>query len=131
MVKDRLRLIHDIRTMNIQIKRIYDKPTPNAGLRILVDRLWPRGLSKEAAQIDVWLKEIAPSNELRRWYQHDEEKWPAFKQKYFAELDTNKDAVDTLLGYIKEGDVVLLFSSKELKYNNAMALKEYVVSRYS
>ena len=79
--------------MTILVKRVYEKPSRGGGqLRVLVDRLWPRGLTKAEAKVDVWLNEIAPSNELRRWYQHDETKWPEFKQRYFAELDENPDA---------------------------------------
>jgi uncharacterized protein YeaO (DUF488 family) len=112
--------------MNILIKRVYDKPAPIDGFRILVDRLWPRGISKEGAKIDIWLKSIAPSNELRNWYHHDVEKWPEFRKRYFAELETEPDAVNELLSYVTQRDVAFLFSAKELEHNNAIALKEYV-----
>jgi uncharacterized protein YeaO (DUF488 family) len=111
----------------IKIKRIYDTPTPDDGIRILVDRLWPRGLSKEKAKVDLWLKEIAPSNELRKWYGHDPKKWAEFRKKYFKDLDTKRELVNQIVQKIKEGDVTLLYSSKEEKLNNAVALKEYII----
>jgi uncharacterized protein YeaO (DUF488 family) len=91
-----------------------------------VDRLWPRGLSKSRADIDDWLRDISPSTELRKWYGHDPSKWPEFRQKYFAELKTNSDAVQTLLDHVRSGTVTLVFSSKEEQLNNATALKEYL-----
>lgn len=112
--------------MNIHIKRIYDVPEPGEGTRILVDRLWPRGLSKERARVDLWLKEIAPSNDLRRWYHHERDKWPEFRARYFAELDAVPDAVAVLRERLKAGTVVLLYGSREPEYNNARALKEYL-----
>lgn len=117
--------------MNILIKRVYEKPDPNDGLRILVDRLWPRGLSKADANIDVWLKSVAPSNDLRKWYQHDVQKWDEFKKRYFAELDREKEAVNELFEYVKKGKVTFLYSAKESLKNNATALKEYVGSALS
>ncbi|MBI5583954.1 MAG: DUF488 domain-containing protein [Deltaproteobacteria bacterium] len=113
----------------IKVKRVYEAPAPQDGLRILVDRLWPRGLSKESARIDLWLKDIAPSNELRKWYGHDPGKWTEFRKRYFQELGTVPEAVETILELAQRGPVTLLFSSKELKINNAQALKEYVASR--
>jgi uncharacterized protein YeaO (DUF488 family) len=112
--------------MDIYVKRVYDRAASEDGFRILVDRLWPRGLSKATAKIDLWLKSAAPSNELRKWYQHDPEKWPEFKQRYFAELDSNEDAVDEIIGHLKKGRVCFLYSSKESRYNNAVALKDYL-----
>jgi uncharacterized protein YeaO (DUF488 family) len=114
--------------MKIQTKRVYDPADSKDGFRILVDRLWPRGLSKESANIDLWLKSVAPSNDLRKWYNHDTDKWPDFKKRYFSELDSNSDAVNELLSYARRGKVSFLFSSKELNYNNAAALKEYIES---
>jgi len=110
----------------IKIKKIYDAPTPDDGIRILVDRLWPRGLSKEKAKVDLWLKEIAPSNELRKWYAHDPQKWAEFRKRYFNDLDTKGELVNQIVQETKEGDVTLLYSSKEEKLNNAVALKEYI-----
>jgi Uncharacterized conserved protein len=112
--------------MDISVKRVYDQPDAKDGTRILVDRLWPRGLPKEEARIDLWLKSAAPSNELRQWYRHDPEKWLEFKQRYFSELASNPDAVKELIGHVKSARVTFLYSSKETKYNNAVALKDYI-----
>ena len=114
--------------MKIQIKRAYDNTGENDGYRILVDRLWPRGISKEKAKIDYWAKALAPSNGLRRWYGHDPEKWSEFKIRYFPELDANPGSVKELLDYVKRGSVTFVYSSKEQHINNAVALKEYVES---
>ena len=110
----------------IKTKRIYEPPSAEDGFRILVDRLWPRGLSKEKAKIDLWLKEIAPSNQLRKWYGHAPEKWPEFKKRYFKEIEGNEEGWDLIVKKAKEGIVTFLFSSKEEKLNNATALKELV-----
>jgi uncharacterized protein YeaO (DUF488 family) len=115
--------------MKINIKRAYDKPEKPDGTRILVDRLWPRGKSREDLKLDLWLKEIAPSDALRKWYSHDPDRWAEFKAHYFEELDGKADVVDQLLGAANKGAVTLVFSAKEEKYNNAAALKEYVERR--
>ena len=114
--------------MDIKIKRAYENPSNDDGYRILVDRLWPRGISKEKAKVDFWPKELAPSTELRRWYGHDPEKWAEFKSRYFAELDSNPDLANELLNYVRKGTVTFIYSSKEERLNNAVALKEYVES---
>ncbi len=114
--------------MEIKIKRAYDSPSDDDGYRILVDRLWPRGISKEKAKVDFWPKELAPSTELRRWYGHDPEKWSEFKSRYFAELDGNPELANELLEYVLKGTVTFIYSSKEQRLNNAVALKEYVES---
>jgi uncharacterized protein YeaO (DUF488 family) len=113
----------------IRIKRIYDSPGEEDGFRILVDRLWPRGLSKEKAKIGLWLKEIAPSDILRKWYAHDPKKWNQFRERYFKELGDHKELVDLIIQKTKEGAVTLLYSSKEEKINNAVALKEYIAKQ--
>jgi len=113
----------------IKIKRIYDAPSDDDGIRILVDRLWPRGLSKEKAKVDLWFKEIAPSNELRKWYGHDPKKWTEFRKRYFNDLDMKRELVNQIVQKMKEGHVTLLYSSKEEKINNAAALKEYIGKR--
>ncbi|MBX5326680.1 MAG: DUF488 domain-containing protein [Candidatus Bathyarchaeia archaeon] len=110
----------------LKTKRVYDLPDENDGFRILVDRLWPRGLSKEKALVDLWLKDIAPSNELRRWYGHDPEKWKEFKRRYFEELKQKRELVDQIVEKAKKDVVILLYSAKETKFNNATALKEYI-----
>jgi len=113
---------------NIQIKRVYETPSPKDGLRILVDRLWPRRLTKQKAKIDIWAKEISPSTKLRQWYAHDPDKWKEFKRRYFAELNDNKELVLELKETIKNKTVTFLFSSKEAILNNAQALKEFFES---
>jgi uncharacterized protein YeaO (DUF488 family) len=115
--------------MRIRIKRVYETASAADGRRILVDRLWPRGLSRDDARIDFWAKSVAPSDALRRWYGHDAKKWPEFKRRYFAELDANAEGLDQLLVEAGEVDMTLLFGSKELLLNNAAALKEYLESR--
>jgi len=112
--------------MDIRIKRAYEDPAAEDGTRILVDRLWPRGLSKEKAKIDDWPKEIAPSDELRRWYGHDPEKWDEFCSRYFDELQDRPEQVEKLREQARQGRVTFVFSSKEEKLNNAVALKEYL-----
>jgi uncharacterized protein YeaO (DUF488 family) len=112
--------------MKIRTKRVYDDPSDGDGSRILVDRLWPRGLTKEAARIDYWAKSIAPSNELRRWYQHDPKKWPEFQRRYAAELDANPEGISALRARMSKRVVTLLFSSREPELNNATALKNYL-----
>jgi uncharacterized protein YeaO (DUF488 family) len=111
--------------MRLRTKRVYDKPSAADGRRILVDRLWPRGLSKESARIDAWVREVAPSTALRRWYGHDPDRWKEFKRRYFAELDANPAAVRELRGHLR-GQVTLLFGSREARLNNAEALREYL-----
>lgn len=113
----------------IKIKRIYDQPSSDDGKRILIDRLWPRGLKKEDARIDEWLKEVAPSNELRKWFNHDPNKWVGFKKKFFTELHEQEDTVKKITSAARKGTVTLLFGSKEERFNNAAALMEYIHSR--
>ena len=115
--------------MSIRVKRVYEPPSTRDGRRILVDRLWPRGLSKADAKIDDWPKDIAPSTELRKWFGHDPERWSEFKRRYFAELKSKPDTVRALLDYVRAGTVTFLYSSKERRLNNVVALKEYVESR--
>jgi uncharacterized protein YeaO (DUF488 family) len=112
----------------IKIKRIYDPPADEDSERILVDRLWPRGLSKEKANVVLWLKEIAPSNELRKSFCHDPEKWGKFKKSYFKELDSKKELVSLLSQKAKKGNVTLLYGAKDEKNNNALALMDYLKS---
>lgn len=107
----------------IKVKRVYDPLEKDDGIRILVDRLWPRGVKRD--QVDVWLKDIAPSDELRKWYNHDPNKWEEFKRKYFEELSRNPK-VEILLQLIKKGNNVTLLYASKSPYNNAVALKEYL-----
>ena len=114
--------------MKIRIKRVYEKPAKEDGRRILVDRLWPRGLTKENAQIDFWPKELSPSTELRRWYGHEPAKWEEFKSRYFKELQGNPGPLRELSTLLRRGPATFLYSSKEERLNNAVALKEYLES---
>ena len=114
------------RKPRIGIKRAYDAPTKSDGRRILVDRLWPRGLSKEDAAIDEWLKEVAPSNELRKWFGHSPDRWDEFRKRYHAELERNPDGLDRLIELCRAGPVTLVFGAKDDVHNNAVALKEYL-----
>lgn len=108
---------------------MYDKPGPEDGRRILVDRLWPRGLRKEEARIDYWAKDISPSSELRKWYSHDPAKWEEFKARYFAELDRSGEGVERLRKELAEGPATFVYSSKETVINNAEALRLYLEHR--
>jgi len=110
-------------------KRIYEAASPEDGNRILIDRLWPRGVSKEKAAIDYWARDAAPSNELRKWYGHDHAKWPEFRTRYFAELDATPDAVQALREALLPGLNTIVFASKEEDLNNARALVEYFEER--
>jgi uncharacterized protein YeaO (DUF488 family) len=114
------------KNINLDLKRVYDQPKRTDGFRILVDRLWPRGMSKDRAKVDLWLKEISPSNELRKWYGHDPAKWAEFKKRYFQEIQGRREEFDLPREKAGEGTVTFLFSSQEEKLNNAAALKEFV-----
>ncbi len=114
----------------VKIKRAYDPPSAGVdGKRVLIDRLWPRGLRKEDARIDEWMREIGPSNELRKWFGHDPEKWVEFKKRFFSELNEKPDMVDKIVEAARRDTVTLLFGSKEKRFNNAVALKEYIEAR--
>lgn len=110
--------------MKLTIKRVYDEPNANDGTRILIDRLWPRGLSKEKARVDLWLKEIAPSTELRKWFAHDPAKWKEFKTRYHAELKHNSEHLAVLKQAIAKGPVTLLYGAKDEQHNDAIVLQE-------
>ena len=115
--------------MSISIKRVYDLPSPTDGYRVLVDRLWPRGLSKASLQLDEWLKDVAPSNELRREFHHDESRWEEFQKQYFKELDNHLDLIERLIQWSRAGKVTLLYAAKNEIHNNAVALKNYLERR--
>jgi uncharacterized protein YeaO (DUF488 family) len=110
----------------LKLKRAYDALEEDDGLRVLVDRLWPRGLRKSSASIHLWMKEIAPSDELRHWFGHEAEKWPEFRRRYWKELDGKKELVEKLAQAIYEGPVTLLFAAHDAEHNNAVALKDYL-----
>jgi uncharacterized protein YeaO (DUF488 family) len=126
MRRGRRRRLTPVSAARLRTKRVYAEPSRSDGRRILIDRLWPRGLSKASARVDFWAKAIAASNELRRWYQHDPAKWPEFRQRYFAELDANPEGVALLREQLGAGAATLLFGSKEEHLNNATALREYL-----
>ncbi|ALC15349.1 hypothetical protein DSOUD_0560 [Desulfuromonas soudanensis] len=117
--------------MQIFLKRAYEDPGPQDGLRVLVDRLWPRGVSKQEAAIDLWLKEIAPSSELRRSFAHDPARWEDFRKGYFAELDGRPDLVEILREKSAAGPLTLVFAARDEERNNAVALKEYLENQGS
>jgi uncharacterized protein YeaO (DUF488 family) len=110
--------------MTIKLKRVYEQPDTKDGERVLVDRLWPRGLTKEKARVDLWLKEIAPSTELRRWFGHDPAKWTEFKRRYRAELKGNKAQVARLKDEMEKGSVTLLYGARDEEHNEAVVLLE-------
>jgi len=110
----------------IKIKRVYEKPDIGDGYRILVDRLWPRGLTNDEVKADLWLKEISPSNSLRAWFGHTPKLWPGFKRKYFKELEAKKDLLEFIIKKARTENVTLLYGAKDEKQNNAVALKEYM-----
>lgn len=110
----------------INIKRVYDPVSPHDGRRILVDRLWPRGIEKEKARIDEWLKDIAPSNELRKWFSHDPSKWREFRERYKEDLKNKQGLIEKIMSEIKKGPVTILYSAKDVEHNNARVLKEVI-----
>ena len=110
----------------IKLKRVYEASNKSDGVRILVERLWPRGLTKEAAAVDHWVKDIAPSPGLRKWYGHDPDKWLAFQQRYRAELDANKDEIDALRKLLKNGATTFVYAAKDEARNSAVVLKAYL-----
>lgn len=108
----------------VRLKRIYDEPSPEDGRRVLVERLWPRGVRKADAALDEWLREIAPSTELRRWYGHDPDKWPEFRRRYREELAAREDLLARLQACRSEGPLTLLFAARDTERNSAVVLKE-------
>jgi uncharacterized protein YeaO (DUF488 family) len=113
----------------VALKRVYDEPAPSDGTRVLVERLWPRGLSKERAHIDLWLKEIAPSKELRTWFGHDPEKFAEFRRRYEAELaaESGQEALATLRNLAKQGPVTLVFAARDTEHTNAVVLRDLLL----
>ncbi len=112
--------------MKIKIKRVYEKSEKADGKRILIDRLWPRGLSKEKAEVALWLKEIAPTTELRKWFDHDPDKWDEFQKRYRKELKANDGAVQRLKDEMNKGAVTLVYGAKDEEHNDAVVLQEFL-----
>jgi uncharacterized protein YeaO (DUF488 family) len=116
-------------TENLSIKRVYEPYLAGDGQRVLVDRVWPRGLHKEKLGDVVWLKEIAPSTELRQWFAHRTERWTEFRKRYWAELDRTPEPVAKLHNLMKMGSVILLYSARDIEHNQALALRDYLLAR--
>jgi uncharacterized protein YeaO (DUF488 family) len=116
------------RSLRPGVKRVYEPPEVSDGTRVLVDRMWPRALTKEHASVDVWLKEIAPSASLRTWFGHDPSRWREFQKRYFEELRANRATVDHLKDLISAGKVTLLFGAHDIEHNNAVALADYLAA---
>ena len=110
----------------IRLKRAYDSASPTDGRRFLVERLWPRGVSKEKLRVDAWLKEAAPTTELRKWFSHDPDKWSEFRRRYFRELDSRPEAWRPILSAARHGSVTLVYGSHDTEHNNAVALQQYL-----
>lgn len=110
----------------ITIKRVYDRPAKTDGYRVLIDRLWPRGVKRGPALMDAWLKEAAPSAELRRWFKHDPAKWPEFRRRYRLELEARPEPWAPILAKARRGNVTLLYGARDLRHNNAVVLREFV-----
>lgn len=108
---------------SVSIKRVYVPPEKSDGFRVLIDRLWPRGLSKEKAKVDLWLKEIAPSTALRKWFNHEPEKWKQFEKKYREEIKNNPEALQVLKSKMKQGKLTLVYGAKEERFNDAVVLQ--------
>lgn len=114
--------------MRVAIKRVYEPASDEDGFRILVDRLWPRGLTKEKAAVDLWLKEVAPSAELRKWFGHDPKKWSEFQRRYRAELNSNEEAVRALKQAIGKGPATLVYGAHDERHNQAVALRDWLAA---
>ncbi len=115
--------------MNIRIKRAYEEPDEEDGTRILVDRLWPRGLTKEKARVDLWLKDVAPSTELRKWFAHDPAKWAEFRSRYLEELKRNKEQLSLLRQEAAKGTVTLVYGAKDRQHNEAVILQRLLTAK--
>ena len=115
--------------MTIDLKRVYEPPANGDGRRILVDRIWPRGITKADLRIDAWRKDLAPSTELRKWFGHDPAKWDEFRKRYAGELEQRSEALEELVDLARVGHVTLVFSAKDTQHNNAVALKEHLERR--
>lgn len=115
------------RVRKLEVKRIYEPSESSDGYRVLVDRVWPRGLSKQNADIDLWLKDIAPSTELRQWFGHQPRRWDAFRRRYFDELDEMPETLAVIQDKLRKGNVTLVYSARDEAHNQAVALREYLL----
>ena len=113
-------------SQDLRIKRIYDAPARSDGFRVLVDRLWPRGISKKRAKLDDWIPELAPSAELRRWFGHDPKRWKSFRQRYWAELADKPSLISSIRNRVLKGPVTLLYGARDATHNQAHALKQFI-----
>ncbi len=113
----------------IQLKRVYESPSAADGTRFLVERLWPRGVKKSSLEINAWLKETGPSNELRKWFHHDPARWTEFRRRYFAELKENPDSWQPILAAARSGKITLIYSSHDPAHNNAVALRDFLIRK--
>jgi uncharacterized protein YeaO (DUF488 family) len=113
----------------VRVKRIYEPPEPGDGYRLLVDRLWPRGVSRESASLDAWMREVAPTSELRRWFGHDATRWHEFKRRYAVELGARQDLVAEILSLARDRPLTLLYSARDPDHNQAVALAEYLAAK--
>lgn len=118
-----------IKASNIRLKRAYEQPARADGTRILVDRLWPRGVTKSAAAIDQWMKEIAPSTGLRKWFGHDPARWREFRRRYAAELREHPDELRSLRGQARQGLITLVYSARDEDHNDAVVLRDVLLGR--
>ncbi len=113
----------------LRLKRIYEAPSPGDGTRVLVERLWPRGVTKRRASLDLWLREVAPSPALRRWYDHEPARWEEFVRRYWAELSEHRSVVGMLRKELERGNVTLVYAAADVEHNSALALKRYLEQR--
>ena len=115
--------------MKFKLRRVYESPAADDGLRVLVDRIWPRGVAKEDLKFDLWMKEVAPSTELRKWFGHDPAKWKKFLVRYHRELDEQPELVEKLRSLARKGNVTLLYAAKDEAHNNAVGLRGHLLER--
>jgi uncharacterized protein YeaO (DUF488 family) len=120
-------VVTKISAANVKLKRAYDLPAPDDGTRILVDRLWPRGVTKKRAAIDQWMKDIAPSTELRKWFSHDPARWDEFRRRYAQEVHKNNDLLDQLRSLARQGPITLVYSAHDEKHNDAVELRQLIL----
>jgi uncharacterized protein YeaO (DUF488 family) len=120
------RIILGRKHVEIRLKRAHDAPARTDGTRILIDRVWPRGITKDELRLDAWIKDVAPSTELRKWFGHDPAKWSEFRKRYSRELDRQRDAIAPMIEKCRKGTVTLIFGAKDTHHNNAVALKAYL-----